>query len=175
MVARATYHKKAVSVELALSTWSADRAVMVFEHDKRVILYPNYINAKKTIAEGRRIPKDKACENPNVVEMVDCCTKGLKLPAQIEDKSYSRDWLVRGRIRVQLKDDGGKALVADIPSRTALMLRIAELVPKHPMRSKRAQAQLQQQEKEAAQAAAAASTGSAGGKPKGKDKKKNKR
>ncbi|KAA6429867.1 MAG: signal recognition particle 19 kDa -like [Trebouxia sp. A1-2] len=153
---------------------------MVFEHDKRVILYPNYINAKKTIAEGRRIPKDKgkdACENPNVVEMVDCCTKGLKLPAQIEDKSYSRDWLVRGRIRVQLKDDGGKALVADIPSRTALMLRIAELVPKHPMRSKRAQAQLQQQEKEAAQAAAAAaaSTGSAGGKPKGKDKKKNRR
>ena len=58
---------------------------------------------------------------------------------------------------------------------TALMLRIAELVPKHPMRSKRAQAQLQQQEKEAAQAAAAASAGSAGGKPKGKDKKKNKR
>ncbi|DBA82000.1 TPA: signal recognition particle 19kDa [Trebouxia sp. C0004] len=109
--------------------------------------------------------------------MVDCCTKGLKLPAQIEDKSYSRDWLIRGRIRVQLKDDGGKALVADIPSRTALMLRIAELVPKHPMRSKRAQAQQQQQEKEAAQAAAtaAASTGSAGGKSKGKDKKKNRR
>jgi len=26
---------------------------------QRVILYPNYINAKKTIAEGRRIPKDK--------------------------------------------------------------------------------------------------------------------
>ncbi len=25
-----------------------------------------------------------ACENPNVLEIVDCCTKGLKLPAQIE-------------------------------------------------------------------------------------------
>lgn len=149
---------------------------MVFEHDKRVILYPNYINAKKTVAEGRRIPKERACENPNVVEMVDCCIKGLKLPAQIEDKSYSRDWLVRGRLRVQLKDDAGKPLVADIPTRTALMLRIAELVPKHPSRSKRAQALQQQQEKEAAQAvAASATTSSTGGKAKGKDKKKNKR
>lgn len=35
----------------------------------------------------------------------------------IQDKSYSRDWLVRGRLRVQLKDDAGKPLVADIPTR----------------------------------------------------------
>lgn len=62
------------------------------------------------------------------------------------------------------------------PAGTALMLRIAELVPKHPSRSKRAQALQQQQEKEAAQAvAASATTTSTGGKAKGKDKKKNKR
>lgn len=26
---------------------------------QRVIIYPNYIDSKKTVAEGRRIPKDK--------------------------------------------------------------------------------------------------------------------
>lgn len=80
---------------------------------QRVILYPNYINAGKTIAEGRRISKEKgaystwpkadnisiqsvypckltcivwyaACEKPNAGEIFDCCTKGLKLTAQLE-------------------------------------------------------------------------------------------
>lgn len=147
---------------------------MGFEHDKRVILYPNYIDVNKTVAEGRRISKDKACDKPHVVEMLDACNKGLKLQAQIEDKSYSRDWLVRGRIRVQLKDSNGKPVNPEIPSRTELMIRVAKLVPQHPMRSKRALAQQQQQEKEAAAQAAGASSTS-GGKSKGKDKKKNKR
>jgi len=44
-------------------------------------------------------------------------TRQLNIDIYIQDKSYSRDWLVRGRIRVQLIDDDGKALVADIPSR----------------------------------------------------------
>ena len=26
---------------------------------QRIIIYPNYIDSKKTVAEGRRIPKDK--------------------------------------------------------------------------------------------------------------------
>lgn len=148
---------------------------MGFEHDKRVILYPNYIDAKKTVAEGRRIPKNKACEAPHVGEMLDCCLKGLKIPAQFEDKYYSRDWLVRGRIRVELKDREGKPLVPDIPTRTALMLRIAELVPKHPNRNKPAQQRLQQEKDLPALATAGASSSMSGNKAKGKDKKKGKR
>lgn len=27
--------------------------------EQRVIVYPNYIDSKKTVAEGRRIPRDK--------------------------------------------------------------------------------------------------------------------
>lgn len=56
---------------------------------------------------------------------------------------------------------------------TALMLRIAELVPKHPGRSKQAQQQKLQQESAALNTAAASSSTS--NKPKGKDKKKGKR
>ena len=50
---------------------------------KWIVLYPIYINSKKTIAEGRRISVSKACENPTCVEIHDCCIH-LKLPCAIE-------------------------------------------------------------------------------------------
>jgi hypothetical protein len=48
-----------------------------------VVIYPVYINSKKTLAEGRRISTSKACDNPTVVEISDCC-QYLKLPCAIE-------------------------------------------------------------------------------------------
>lgn len=50
---------------------------------KWVVLYPVYINSKKTIAEGRRISVNKACENPTCAEIGDCCSH-FKLPFAIE-------------------------------------------------------------------------------------------
>lgn len=50
---------------------------------KWVVIYPVYLNSKKTIAEGRRICVSKACENPNCVEIGDCCNY-LKIPYAIE-------------------------------------------------------------------------------------------
>lgn len=50
---------------------------------KWVVLYPVYINSKKTIAEGRRICATKACENPTCDEIGDCC-KALNLPSHKE-------------------------------------------------------------------------------------------
>lgn len=50
---------------------------------KWVVIYPVYINSKKTIAEGRRINASKACENPSCAEIYDCCNH-LKLPCAIE-------------------------------------------------------------------------------------------
>ncbi len=52
-----------------------------------VVIYPVYINSKKTLAEGRRISTSKACENPTVVEIGDCC-QYLKLPCAIEVCMY---------------------------------------------------------------------------------------
>ena len=48
-----------------------------------VVVYPVYINSKKTIAQGRRINVSKACENPTCAEIGDCCTH-FKLPFAIE-------------------------------------------------------------------------------------------
>jgi SRP19 protein len=47
------------------------------------IIYPVYINSKKTIAEGRRISASKACENPTCMEISDCCSH-LKIPHAVE-------------------------------------------------------------------------------------------
>ncbi|XP_004147903.1 signal recognition particle 19 kDa protein [Cucumis sativus] len=102
-----------------------------------VVLYPIYINSKKTIAEGRRIGVSKACENPTCVEIGDCCGH-LKLPFAIEiDKAYPRDFMQRGRVRVLLKKEDGTLSNPAITSRKQLMLRIAELVPRHPGRTKK--------------------------------------
>jgi len=50
---------------------------------KWIVMYPVYINSKKTMAEGRRIAVANACENPTCAEIGDCCSY-LKLPFAIE-------------------------------------------------------------------------------------------
>lgn len=105
-----------------------------------IVFYPVYINSKKTLAEGRRIRAKKACENPTCVEISDSCIY-LKLPCVIEaDKAYPRDFMQRGRVRVQLKREDGSLVNPAILSRKELFLRIAELVPRHHGRKKQEQA-----------------------------------
>ncbi|CAJ1953335.1 unnamed protein product [Sphenostylis stenocarpa] len=104
---------------------------------KWIVLYPVYINSKKTMAEGRRIAVAKACENPMCAEIGDCCSY-LKLPYAIEiDKAYPRDFMQRGRVRVLLKKEDGTFYNPSISSRKQLMLRVAEMVPRHHGRTKK--------------------------------------
>ncbi|KAK9794928.1 hypothetical protein WJX73_010067 [Symbiochloris irregularis] len=107
---------------------------MSVEHDRRVIIYPAYINSKRTVAQGRRIPKEKACEDPTAPEIVDCVVKGLNIPGELEPKSYCRDFFLRGRVRVSLRKPDGTLTNPNIPNRKLLFLKVAELVPKHPSR-----------------------------------------
>ncbi|XP_075656125.1 signal recognition particle 19 kDa protein [Castanea sativa] len=104
---------------------------------KWTVFYPVYINSKKTVAEGRRISLSNACENPTCLEINDCCGH-LKLPCAIElDKAYPRDFMQRGRVRVLLKREDGTLCNPAITSRKQLMLRVAELVPRHTGRVKK--------------------------------------
>ena len=86
------------------------------DQDRFICIYPAYLNNKKTIAEGRRIPINKAVENPMATEIQDVCL-AVGLNAFLEkNKMYSREWnrdvQYRGRVRVQLKqDDGSLCLV----------------------------------------------------------------
>ncbi|KAH7686271.1 signal recognition particle subunit SRP19 protein [Dioscorea alata] len=104
---------------------------------KWIVLYPIYINSKKTIAEGRRISAAKACENPTCLEIVDCCNY-LKIPSAIElDKAYPRDFMQRGRVRILLRREDGSPYNPAIGTRKQLMHQVAELVPKHHGRTKK--------------------------------------
>ncbi|KAJ4770252.1 Signal recognition particle 19 kDa protein [Rhynchospora pubera] len=125
------------------------------------IIYPVYINSKKTIAEGRRISASKGCENPTCMEISDCCSH-LKIPHAVEiDKAYPRDFMQVGRVRFQLKKPDGSFWNPAITSKKALMVQIAELVPKHHGRTKK-------------QEAASSSTSTAGPSKSGKHGKKKK-
>ncbi|ETK70969.1 hypothetical protein F442_22186, partial [Phytophthora nicotianae P10297] len=131
--------------------------------------YPNYIDNKKTVQQGRRIPKQNACETPIADEMSEVCTY-FKLPHVLEPaKKYPRDWLVSGRIRVRLVRDDGTPENPDIPNRKTLMIKMAELIPKLQSRKVRLEKEAEEAKKKAAAAAGAATT-SGGGKKKGKKK-----
>lgn len=58
---------------------------------KANILYPAYINKSKTVANGRRIPKQFAVIDPKPKEVVDALFALKGFQAQPEPKPYSRE------------------------------------------------------------------------------------
>ncbi|CRG97732.1 signal recognition particle SRP19, putative [Plasmodium gallinaceum] len=66
------------------------------------IIYPNYINKKKKVKEGRRINLSYCVDDPSIEEIELAC-KELNVSYYVEKKKcYPRDWQVEGRIRVKL-------------------------------------------------------------------------
>jgi signal recognition particle subunit SRP19 len=57
------------------------------EKKKWSVIYPVYINSKKTAADGRKIAKVKACENPTAQEIYDVC-KHLGFKCELEVQCY---------------------------------------------------------------------------------------
>ena len=102
--------------------------------DGYLCIYPAYLNGKKTIAEGRRIPRSKACDNPTFTEIRDvCAAAGLK--PVVENKLYPRelyrgDVTYRGRVRVQLRNTKDELINEQIPDKKALLLHLGAMIPK---------------------------------------------
>nr|ABR27967.1 signal recognition particle [Triatoma infestans] len=114
-----------------MTSWSPDKQYS--DRERWICIYPAYINSKKTLAEGRRVPKDKAIENPTYQEIRDVLSAaGMKVG--VENKMYSRErskeLLYIGRIRVQLKNDDGTPLNSDFPTRNSVMLHLCTMIPK---------------------------------------------
>mmetsp|Transcript_32939 Transcript_32939/g.49866 ORF Transcript_32939/g.49866 Transcript_32939/m.49866 type:complete len:173 (+) Transcript_32939:53-571(+) len=111
-----------MAVDIDTSRWNA--------------LYPNYIDSKKKVFEGRRIGLEKAVEQPHAAEMAEIC-QYLKIPHLLEmDKYYPRDWMIGGRVRVMLKTPEGAFTHPEIHNKKQLMLKMGELIPKLPSRAK---------------------------------------
>ncbi|KAM7315600.1 signal recognition particle 19 kDa protein [Ixodes scapularis] len=111
------------------------------DRERWVCLYPAYINSKKTLAEGRRLPRSKCVENPTYQEIRDVLdATGFKVG--VENKLYPREQnkdslLYRGRIRVQLKNDDETPVNPQYPTRKAVMLHVCDMIPRLKSRTQR--------------------------------------
>ncbi|KAK3846992.1 MAG: signal recognition particle, SRP19 subunit [Linnemannia gamsii] len=88
-------------------------------------LYPCYIDGTKTVAEGRRIPKSKACvKQPWAKDIVEALKELMLSQAFEPGKTHPRDWANRGRVRVLFKDNG-RFCHPTIRTKNELLVRIA--------------------------------------------------
>ena len=73
------------------------------------VIWPAYLDVDCSRAEGRRVPKELAVEEPTVDEIAKAVQQ-IGYNATIErDKAYSREpWRERGRVVVRGADDSTK-------------------------------------------------------------------
>ena len=64
-------------------------------------------------AAGAAHPKELACENPDVLEIKDVLEKSMKLPCELQDKSYSRDFWQRGEVAGDAVEGGWNPLAKE--------------------------------------------------------------
>eukprot|EP01120_Amphizonella_sp_Union-15-10_P008984 TRINITY_DN3319_c0_g1_i2.p1 TRINITY_DN3319_c0_g1~~TRINITY_DN3319_c0_g1_i2.p1 ORF type:complete len:126 (+),score=23.58 TRINITY_DN3319_c0_g1_i2:122-499(+) len=90
--------------------------------------YPVYINAKKTQSEGRRVSKPKAVDNPTLNDITAALRKLTLQFKEEPNKAYSRDFTLRGRVKVRLIDENKTPYVATIKNKKQLLLEVAKLI-----------------------------------------------
>ena len=128
--------------------------------ERFICIYPAYMNKVKSISEGRRIPKEKAVENPNYQEIKMVLDElGYQMGSNyvMEGKFYSREkskepmfrgefftFIIQhfisasvGRFKIQLKQADGELFKEEFPTRESLMEHIASKIPqlKHRVRT----------------------------------------
>ncbi|XP_035377685.1 signal recognition particle 19 kDa protein isoform X1 [Electrophorus electricus] len=103
------------------------------DKERFLCIYPAYINSKKTLAEGRRIPTEKSVENPSCAEIRDVLT-AAGMNVYVENKMYPREWnrdgQFRGRVRVQVKKEDGSLCQDKFTCKKDIMFYVAEMIPK---------------------------------------------
>ncbi len=103
-------------------------------HLRFICVYPAYLNSRKTLVNGRRVPKTIAIDNPTCLEVRDVCTsQGFN--CYVEAKHYPRelikDQLHGGRVRVQLKAVDGTPVLDHITTSTSTHFLHSTCRPTH--------------------------------------------
>lgn len=105
---RTTHNPSILENPSAIPTTSKTQFISAQAQDYKhyQCLYPVYFDITRSRAQGRRVSKALAVENPLAREMADACGS-LGLKAVFEPgKSHPRDWGNPGRVKVLLKLDG---------------------------------------------------------------------
>jgi signal recognition particle subunit SRP19 len=72
------------------------------------VIWPAFLDADLTRAEGRRVSREQAVSEPTVDEIA-TAVQQVGYDAKIErDKQYPREWEPRGRVLVKDADDATK-------------------------------------------------------------------
>ncbi|XP_046740584.1 signal recognition particle 19 kDa protein [Diprion similis] len=119
-------------------TWNPQKKHSDLE--RWVCIYPVYINSKKTLAQGRKLAKDKCVENPTHQEIRDVLSAaGLRVGVEnkLHPRERSKELLFRGRIRVHLKNDDGTPVQPNFPTRDSVLLHLGTTIPKLKVRQTR--------------------------------------
>lgn len=86
-------------------------------------VYPAYLNSDLSQQEGRRLGKTKCVPGPKINELSEC-VKAMGFEFISEGyRSYSRDILQKGRIKIKMFDEDKKPLKQEFPSKR-IMLRV---------------------------------------------------
>ncbi|KAI9319126.1 signal recognition particle, SRP19 subunit [Dichotomocladium elegans] len=93
-----------------------------------VCVYPCYIDASKSIAEGRKIEKSKAVSDPHAYHMA-VAAQMLGLSVVYETKRHPRDWANPGRVKIQLFGPNKQPMRPTIQSRKQLFYALAQRLP----------------------------------------------
>jgi len=94
-------------------------------------LYPIYFDKARTRAEGRRVGRELAVENPLAREMADAAANlGLRTVFE-PDKTHPKDWSNPGRVRVLLKHQG-KHVDDDVNNKHHLYILVSQYLKANP-------------------------------------------
>jgi len=79
-----------------------------------MIVYPSYVDAKKTKKQGRRIARNLCSDSPKPEEIKKAC-ESLKIECEIEtEKAYPKSWWEKGRVALKVEDKKKRLLLKDI-------------------------------------------------------------
>ncbi|GAB6147879.1 signal recognition particle protein Srp19 [Stetteria hydrogenophila] len=80
--------------------------------EKRVVVWPVYLDEKASRGMGRKIPRSKAVVNPKIREIVEAA-RMLGLNPEVEEKAYPRAWwLYTSRVVVDKIGSKRRTLIA---------------------------------------------------------------
>ena len=92
-------------------------------------IYPAYFDSTKSLSEGshqcdagRRLNKNLCVEHPNPEEIVRALNTLMIRSIFESDKAYPKDWLTRGRWKVELKDNNNVPIYANINTSTIRLM-----------------------------------------------------
>ncbi|KAL4454320.1 hypothetical protein ABPG74_012277 [Tetrahymena malaccensis] len=91
-------------------------------------VYPHYLDSTLSQQEGRRVSKAVGVPNITIMEMAKALEK-VKVPVVVEvHKSYPRETMIKGRVKVMLFDESKGLVNPSVPSKKVLYAKICEYV-----------------------------------------------